>query len=101
VQGVKIVQIGLNLRRITTGFWKIRFKLWLRHLGKTSGISEVKPGDIVRFGLKKSFKTMNSEEFKFLLSEKLQSYLQLKVVGNEKVGGSRRWHMIDIGLGSW
>jgi hypothetical protein len=44
---------------------------------------------------------MNSEEFKFLLSEKLQSYLQLKVVGNEKVGGSRRWHMIDIGLGPW
>ncbi len=25
----------------------------------------------------------------------------LKVVGNEKVGGSRRWHMIDIGLGPW
>ncbi len=30
-------------------------------------------------------------------------YLQpfLKVVGNEKVGVSRRWHMIDIGLGQW
>jgi hypothetical protein len=27
--------------------------------------------------------------------------LSLKVVGNEKVGGSRRWHMIDIGLGPW
>jgi hypothetical protein len=27
--------------------------------------------------------------------------LVLKVVGNEKVGGSRRWHMIDIGLGPW
>jgi hypothetical protein len=25
----------------------------------------------------------------------------LKVVGNEKVGGSRRWHMIDIGLRPW
>ncbi len=25
----------------------------------------------------------------------------LKVVGNEKVGGSQRWHMIDIGLGPW
>jgi hypothetical protein len=25
----------------------------------------------------------------------------LKVVGNEKVGESRRWHMIDIGLGLW
>ncbi len=25
----------------------------------------------------------------------------LKVVGNEKVGGSRRWHMIDISLGPW
>jgi hypothetical protein len=25
----------------------------------------------------------------------------LKEVGNEKVGGSRRWHMIDIGLGQW
>ncbi len=25
----------------------------------------------------------------------------LKVVGNEKVGGSRRCHMIDIGLGLW
>jgi hypothetical protein len=27
--------------------------------------------------------------------------LYLKVVGNEKVGGSGRWHMIDIGLGPW
>jgi hypothetical protein len=27
--------------------------------------------------------------------------MSLKVVGNEKVGGSRRWHMIDIGLGPW
>jgi hypothetical protein len=26
---------------------------------------------------------------------------RLKVVGNEKEGGSRRWHMIDIGLGPW
>jgi hypothetical protein len=25
----------------------------------------------------------------------------LKVVGNEKIGGSRRWHMIDISLGPW
>ncbi len=25
----------------------------------------------------------------------------LKVVGNEKLGGSGRWQMIDIGLGSW
>jgi hypothetical protein len=25
----------------------------------------------------------------------------LKVVGNEKVVGSRKWHMIDIGLGPW
>ncbi len=25
----------------------------------------------------------------------------LKLVGNEKVGRSQRWHMIDIGLGPW
>jgi hypothetical protein len=25
----------------------------------------------------------------------------LKVVGNEKRGGSRRWHMIDVGLVLW
>jgi hypothetical protein len=29
-----------------------------------------------------------------------KTYL-LKVVGNEKVGGSRRWHMKDISLGPW
>jgi hypothetical protein len=28
-------------------------------------------------------------------------FFYLKIVGNEKVGGSRRWHMIDIGLGPW
>ncbi len=28
----------------------------------------------------------------------LIKYNNSKVVGNEKVGGSRRWHMIDIGL---
>ncbi len=27
--------------------------------------------------------------------------LTLKVVGNEKRGGSRRWHMIDVGLVLW
>jgi hypothetical protein len=26
---------------------------------------------------------------------------KLKVVGNEKEGGSGKWQMIDIGLGLW
>ncbi len=28
-------------------------------------------------------------------------FFHLKVVGNEKEGGSGKWQMIDIGLGLW
>jgi hypothetical protein len=35
------------------------------------------------------------------LRQKPRDTVLLKVVGNENVGGSRRWHMIDIGLGLW
>ncbi len=37
----------------------------------------------------------------YIRSTEEHSRIGLKVVGNEKVGGSRRWHMIDIGLGQW
>ncbi len=33
--------------------------------------------------------------------EFLKIFKILKVVGNEKRGGSRRWHMIDVGLVLW
>ncbi len=32
---------------------------------------------------------------------KLKIFHLLKVVGNEKEGGSGKWQMIDIGLGLW
>ncbi len=30
-----------------------------------------------------------------------KGFAKLKVVGNEKEGGSGKWQMIDIGLGLW
>jgi hypothetical protein len=40
-------------------------------------------------------------EFPTITSETNNGKHSLKVVGNEKEGGSGKWQMIDIGLGLW
>ncbi len=57
---------------------------------------------MVWFGEKLFYVVKNNEQNMFQNKVRIFSEeLKLKVVGNEKVGGSRTWHMIDIGLGAW
>ncbi len=56
--------------------------------------------------LKSKFKNLkhivvNLLSWAFPMVDLIWSEVPLKVVGNEKEGGSERWQMIDIGLGQW
>ncbi len=64
-----------------------------------TNISHVGNTVVTRLGLTSIL--MQSTILIFFMCPSVQRGFYLKVVGNEKVGGSGRWQMIDIGLGLW